>query len=321
MTKIKTLCVLGGTGFVGGYLLDYLTQAGYRLKVAARRPERHRHLQVLPTLDLVEADVLDPAALRALLPGCDAVINLVGILNEQRRASFQRVHVDLPRHIVAACAELGIGRYLHMSAVHADAAHGPSRYLRSKGEGEDAAHAGAAQGVQVTSFRPSVIFGPNDHFFARLATALRWSPLVLPLACPETPYAPVFVEDVARAMTAAVADSATFGQRYDLCGPRRYSLRQLVDYTALIVGRPRLIIPLSRGLSALQARLMGLLPGRPLTYDNFLTMQAGGACDQPFPAVFGLHPTAVEAVVPYFLLRRNERAYRFQAYRRASRRD
>lgn len=323
MTKKYQICVLGGTGFVGFHVLHYLAAAGHHLKVLTRRRERHRDVLVLPTVDVIEADIHAPAALDEHFDGCDAVVNLVGILNEGRRpgTTFQAAHVDLPRHIVAACRARGVRRLLHMSALHADARHGASRYLRTKGEGEDVAHGAAQYDIRVTSFRPSVIFGPGDHFFNRFAALLQRIPLALPLAGPDTRYAPVFVEDVARVFCRSLDSRATYGRRYDLCGPRQYTLRQLVEYTARVTGRQRRVVGLGKTLSALQARVMSFVPGKPLTYDNYLSMQAGGVCRGVFPPVFEMTPTAVEAVVPYYLLGRNVRAQRYEAYRRAARHD
>jgi nucleoside-diphosphate-sugar epimerase len=317
------VCVVGGTGFVGFHLIHQLTAAGHAVMVLTRHRERHRDIMVLPRVDVVAADVHAPGVLNEHVAGCDAVINMAGILNPRKRRgeTFDDVHVALPRNIVTACRDRGVKRLLHMSAVHADAAAGPSAYLRSKGAGEDVVHGAAEYGIDVTSFRPSVIFGPGDHFFSRFAGLLKRVPLMLPLACPETLYAPVFVEDVARAFTLALTNRATIGQRYDLCGPHRYTLRQLVDYTARVIGVRRIILGLGDGLSRLQARLLSVVPGKPLTYDNYLSMQSGGACDGEFPTVFGITPVAVEAVVPYYLLRHNERALRFQALRRAGRPD
>ncbi len=323
MTRTYKICLLGGTGFVGFHLIHYLAEAGHAVKVLARHRERHRNILVLPRVEVIEADVHAPGVLDEHFTGCDAVINLVGILNQRKRRgeTFEAVHVALSRHIVQACRHNGVSRLLHMSALHADAAAGPSEYLRSKGEGEDIAHGAAQYGIHVTSFRPSIIFGPGDHFFNRFARLLRRVPLMLPLACPETPYAPIFVEDVAQAFTRALLNRHAFGQRYELCGPRPYTLRQLVEYTAQVIGRRTLIVGLGDKLSRLQARLLTYAPGQPLTYDNYLSMRAGGTCGGMFPAVFELTPTAVEATVPYFLGHLNERAQRYHAYRRAGRQE
>lgn len=310
------VCLLGGTGFVGGHLAALLSAQGYRVRIPARRAVRHRALRVLPGVELVEADVLDTVALRALLQGCAAAINLVALLNEGGADRFQDVHVKLPRNLVKLCREAGVGRLLHMSALNADAARGPSRYLRSKGEGEDLAH--QAEDLQVTSFRPSVIFGPDDHFFNRFACLLRVSPGFFPLACPQARFAPVFVGDVARAMLVALEDPRTIGRRYDLCGPHAYTLKELVEFTARTLGLRRCVIGLGRGLSRLQAAVMGHLPGRAFTQDNFLSLQVDAVCGGGFPAVFGITPSAVETLVPVYLGHRDQRG-RLDEYRQRAR--
>lgn len=314
---IKPLvCLLGGTGFVGGHLAALLSAHGYRVRIPTRRSTRHAALRVLPGVELVEANIHDPAALRALLQGCAAAINLVAILNEGRAGDFQTVHVKLPRSLVKLCREGGVQRLLHMSALNADAVHGSSRYLKTKGEGEDLAH--QAEGLQVTSFRPSVMFGPDDRFFNRFGSLLKLTPLVFPLACPQARFAPVFVGDVALAMLAALEDPHTVGQRYDLCGPHAYTLRQLVEYTARVLELRRWVLGLGRGLSRLQAAVLGHLPGKAFTYDNYLSLQTDAVCAGSFPAIFGITPASVEALVPVYLGHRDQRG-RLDAYRQRAR--
>ncbi len=302
--KKRDICVLGGTGFVGQHLVAALSSAGWHVRVLSRHRERYRELLVLPNVDVVEADILDEGVLREHFPGAAAVINLVGILNERHRGDFQVVHADLPRRIVSACQSLGVPRLLHMSALNADVAKGPSQYLRSKGEGEDAVH--AADDLAVTSFRPSVIFGPGDHFFNQFACLIRASPGMLPLVCPGARFAPVYVGDVVAAFVKAMTDKSTCGQRYNLCGPAAYSLRELFEFTAAVSGRRCTVIGLPNALSAIQARVMGLLPGKPLTYDNYLSMQVDGVCAGGFPDVFGITPASIESIVPRYVARKGD---------------
>jgi NADH dehydrogenase len=321
--EIRTVCVLGGTGFLGRHLLSRLVTDGYHVRALTRRRERHRDLLVLPTLSLIEADVHDPEVLNRELAGCDAVVNLVGILNEKGRdgSGFRRVHVELPRKVVQACQADGIRRLLHMSALNADARKGPSHYLRTKGEGEDLVHAAAGQGLQVTSFRPSVIFGPGDSFFNRFASLLKLTPPpFFPLACPASRFAPVYVGDVVQGFATALKENSTVGQRYDLCGPRAYTLRQLVEYTARELGLRRSIIGLPNLLSRLQARVFDHVPGKPFSMDNYLSLRVDSVCTGEFPAVFGIDPTPIESVVPAYLQQHTLRA-RYREYRAQARRQ
>ncbi len=305
--KVKSLCILGGTGFVGHQVVGQLASGGRRIKVLTRHRERHRDLLVLPGMDLVEADIHDVAVLREHFQGCDGVIHLVGILNEKGRdgRGFRAAHVELPSKVVQACRETGVRRVLHMSALHADAAKGPSHYLRTKGEGEDLVHAAAAEGLLVTSFRPSVIFGPKDSFINRFAGLLRFAPFFFPLACPDAKFAPVYVGDVAHAFVATLEDPRSFGHRYDLCGPRIYTLKEIVELTARAFGLRRKIIGLNDTLSRLQARLLEFMPGKPFSMDNYLSLQIDSVCgDDNGLQQLGITPTAMEAIMPRYTARR-----------------
>ncbi|MDX9739958.1 MAG: complex I NDUFA9 subunit family protein [Gammaproteobacteria bacterium] len=310
------VCILGGTGFVGGHLAAQLVEHGFTVRIPTRRPVRHRSLGVLQGASVVTANIHEPGVLEDVLGGCDAVINLVAILNEGRRGDFKRVHVDLVDRLSEACRRSGVRRLLHMSAMNASP-QAKSAYLRSKGEGEDRAH--AAEDLQVTSFRPSVIFGPNDHLFNRFAALLRCAPM-LPLACPGARLSPVFVGDVVHALRIALTNPDTAGQRYELCGPRVMTLEEIVRYAADVLQIDKPIVPLGNGLSKLQARVLGMLPGRPFTMDNYLSLSVDAVCRDGFPAVFGIQPQPVEAVIPMYLGEANQRTQLAEA-RRAARRS
>ncbi|RMG30645.1 MAG: complex I NDUFA9 subunit family protein [Gammaproteobacteria bacterium] len=307
------VCILGGTGFVGRHLAFRLARQGYRLRIPSRRPHRHRALRVEPGITLIQADVHDPATLARLVRGCRAVINLVGVLNASPEG-FRRVHVELPRKLVTAALEAGVPRLLHMSALNADPGEPHSLYLRTKGEGEAVVHAALAQGLQVTSFRPSVIFGPDDHFLRRFATLLRLAPGVFPLACPEARLTPVYVQDVVDAFVVALEEARTVGRRCALCGPRTYRLRELVALLARTLGLRRRILGLGEGLSRLQARLLQHLPGQPFTMDNYHSLQHPSVCGENCLPELGIPPTALEAVLPH-LLGPHQHQARLQAYR------
>ncbi len=297
-----TIAILGGSGFVGHHLCATLTRQGHELRVLTRRRDPHRDLLVLPTLTLIECNVHDPTALSQALQGCDMVINLVGILNEKSHdgSGFHRAHVELPQKVVDACRANNIHRLLHMSALGADAEHGPSFYQRTKGEGERLAH---DSGLTVTTFRPSVMFGEHDAFFNRFASLLKWTPGLFPLACANARFAPVFVGDVVEAYSRAIDNPETFGKGYELCGPKIYTLRQLVEYTASVLGLRRRVIPLPNGLSRFQANLLEYFPGKPFSRDNYLSLQRDNVCSGDFPAEFGIMPRSLENEVPRYLHR------------------
>lgn len=305
----QQLCIIGGTGFVGHHLINCLTRAGYNVRVPTRRRERHRDLLVNPCVQLIEADVYEPAVLRKLISDCDAVINLVGILNEKGSdgQGFDRAHIELPREIVEAMRATGVMRLLHMSALNAYPREEHSHYLRSKGQGEDLAHAAASHGLQVTSFRPSVIFGPGDSFFNRFATLLKITPFAFPLACAESRMAPIYVGDVTEAMLRALQSPGTIGKHCDLCGPQVYSLAELVEYTAKQIGVKRHIWKLSGSLSWAQARVLEYLPGKPFSRDNYWSLQKESVCQYNYLTVLGITPTAIDAVVPGYLAMRSAR--------------
>jgi uncharacterized protein YbjT (DUF2867 family) len=292
----RATLVLGGSGFVGRHLVARLVSAGRRVVVPTRQRGRARHLILLPTVDVVEVDIHDEAALARLVRRASVVVNLVGILNERRRGEFERVHVELARKVVAACAMAGVPRLIHMSALNADP-QGPSRYLRTKGEAEIIV---AGSDLAWTIFRPSVIFGREDSFLNLFAKLERMMP-VLPLGSPNAKFQPVFVGDVARAFDAAIDDDATHRQRDSLCGPKVYTLRQLVEYVGQLTGYRRPILPLGRGLSKLQARVLEWLPGPLMSRDNLASMERDNVCEAGIAGNTARARTALEAVAPGYL--------------------
>jgi NADH dehydrogenase len=299
--KDLNFLVVGGAGFVGRHLVAALASRGARVTVPTRRRERAKHLILLPTVDVVEADLRDAQALARLAAGCDVVVNLVGILNSRRARAgeqgpnkygpdFAAAHVELTQAVIGACRKAGVARLLHMSALGADP-KAPSEYLRSKGIGEQAVL--AADDLNATVFRPSVIFGPEDQFlnlFARLAALLP----VLVMGSPEARFQPVYVGDVVQAMLASLAAREARGRAYDLCGPREYTLRELLQFVCAATGRRRLIVGLPDGLSYLQAWAMEMLPGPLFTRDNYLSMKVPSVSGAAFP--FGIKPLALEDV-------------------------
>jgi NADH dehydrogenase len=295
MAKL-TVIVLGGTGFVGRQVVAQLVDAGHRVVVVTRRRAKARELFLLPTVDVVEGDVFDGAALARMAAGADAMINLVGILNEGGRNTFARAHVELARTAVAACRTAGVARLLHMSAL-AVAPDAPSRYLRSKAEAEAIVR---ASGLAWTIFRPSVIFGAEDRFLNLFVELGRLLP-VIALGGASARFQPVWVGDVAYCFAYAATDDATIGQSYELAGPQVYTLRELVTWTLATAGIPRPILPLSPALAGLQARVMELLPGKLLSRDNLASMRVDNVSAGPFPDVFARQPASLEALAPTWL--------------------
>lgn len=297
---MANICIIGGSGFLGRHLCERLSQDGHTLIVPTRRRERAKHLLPLPTSDVVQADVHQPATLARLFAGVDAVINLVGVMHSRRGKpygpEFAHAHVELPRKIITACREAGVPRLIHISALKC-APDAPSAYLRSKADGE-AAVVQARGFLSTTIFRPSVVFGPEDRFlntFARLQSKL---PLMV-LACPRAKFQPVYVGDVAAAIAKSVHCEESYGRAYDLAGPKAYTLKELVAYAGQMSGHPRPILELDDRMSYVQARMLELMPGKLMTADQYYSMRVDSVSSSPLP--FGLRSTALETIAPVYL--------------------
>jgi NADH dehydrogenase len=310
--------VFGGSGFIGSHLVAQLAARGVRVIVPTRRYESGKHLIPLPGVNVIEADMYDQAALRALVQGCDAAINLVGLLHSRRGTpwgpDFQRAHVELPKKIVDACALEGVPRYLHMSALGADV-NGPSMYQRSKAQGEVMARSHPE--VAATIFRPSVVFGPEDKFLNMFARLQRRFP-VMPLACADATFQPVYVGDVAAAFTHALFDPKSRHLVFDLGGPQIYTLAELVRMAGRYSGHERPIIELPDWLGRLQALMLELMPGKTLmSRDNLDSMKVDNVVDPAIQALtaatLGIKLTALEAVAPRYLAPIGERFDQYRA--------
>ncbi|VFR40313.1 NAD-dependent epimerase/dehydratase [plant metagenome] len=305
------ILILGGTGFIGRHLVARLSAAGHALTLPTRRLAHGRDLLVHPTATVLEADIHDEAVIAQLLPGHDAVINLVGILHSQRGkpygADFERVHVLLPRRVAYACRTHGIGRFLHLSALGASPS-GPSMYLRSKGDGETAIRA-AFQSPGAGSFtlmRPSVVFGPDDNFLNLFGRLARWFP-VLPVGGAKARMQPVYVEDLVLAMQAALTLPAAAGATYEVVGPHVYTLGELVSLAAAAAGHPRPVIALPDALARAQAMFFECLPGDPLvSRDNLDSLTVDNVATRPLSTELGVVPTPLEAVLAQAVRRKGE---------------
>lgn len=315
MSACARVLVLGASGFVGRSVCARLGAAGVAVRALTRDRLKSRPLTVIPSLEIFEASPHDDAGLARALDGMDAVVNLVGILHASRREPFEKVHARLPARLARACRAAGVGRLVHVSALHADPG-GPSEYLRSRGRGEAALRAEGA-GLAITILKPSVIFGRDDSFLNLFAGLVKPLPVV-PLAGAGVRFQPVWVEDVARAVAACLGDARTAGQSYDLCGPQAYRLAEIVGYVARLQGLDRIIVPLPGWAATAQAFVLEHLPGPLMTRDNLASMKVDSVCSCPFPEVFGFAPSAMEAIVPEYMAAAGLRG-RYAHYRRAGR--
>lgn len=318
---IKKVLLLGGSGFVGTYIANRLSQRGMEVTVPTRRRERTKALIIQPNVEMPEVKINSEETLVSLMQGQDVVINLVGVLHSRDvqlpySEDFAEAHVELAKKIVAACKKAGVRRLVHMSALGASP-KGPSEYLRSKGDGE--AIVMAAQGdLDVTVFRPSVIFGLGDSFLSMFAGVLRNLPF-FPLGFGHARFQPVWAADVADAFVDSLNSPATFGQAYDLVGPKVYTLRELVDYTASLVGSTARVIALPEGLAYLQAGLMWLAPNPLMSPDNLRSMEVDSVCDSNCKLPANWKPTALEAIAPTYIAHNTPKGkldrFRFRAGR------
>jgi NADH dehydrogenase len=306
--NIRRVCIFGGSGFVGRHIVRLLSAAGYIVRVPTRNRERVKELIVLPTVDVIQSDIQDPSELNRLCANMDAVINLTGIRYETKKSSFKNIHIELPKKIIAACLHNRVPRLLHMSSLAAKP-DSKSAYARSKAEGENLViQLTRNSAIKTTVFRPSVIFGMNDHFLNLFDKLLRLFPII-PLANYKARFQPVFVEDVAQAFVKSLPLRDAFHQVYNLCGPKAYTLREIVDSIGKTQNRTPQIINLGNALSFLMAAVMERLPGKILTRSDYYSMQDDNTCSAAFPSVFNLTPTTIETLLSAQSLQNPEAKY------------
>ncbi|MBX7249184.1 MAG: complex I NDUFA9 subunit family protein [Caulobacteraceae bacterium] len=299
--------VFGGSGFVGTQVVRQLLKRGWRVRVACRKPQRAYDLQPLGNvgqIQLKRADITSRASVEAAVAGADAVINLVGILHETPFLSFQAVHVDGARHVAEAARDAGVKALVQMSAIGADAA-GPSRYARSKAEGEAAVRAAFPAAVVV---RPSIVFGPGDGFFNRFARLAQFAPALPLFGGGENRFQPVYVGDVALAICNALEDPAAAGRAFELGGPQTYSFRALMEMLGRETHRPRLLLPLphiAASAIGLAGDLQSVFMAPVLTSDQALLLRRDNVVSEGAAGLeaLGVEPTAVETILPTYLWR------------------
>jgi uncharacterized protein YbjT (DUF2867 family) len=297
MMNDKLVTVFGGDGFVGRYVVQALLKSGARVRVASRNPKRGWFLKAqanLGQIAYVAADITQPETLARALNGADIAINLVGSF-----ANMDSVQNRGAANVASAAAKAGVRQFIHMSAIGADSAS-PSRYGKSKGDGEAAVHAAFPA---ATILRPSIIFGREDQFINRFAGLIRMLPVV-PVFSAGTRFQPIFVGDVARAVMAALADPEAAGKLFELGGPQTFSMLEINKWIAKACGREKYYFPVSNFIGASMAKLTGWLPGAPMTWDQWLMLQSDNVVRDGAAGLsaLGIAPTPLESVAPDWLV-------------------
>lgn len=300
----RDIVVFGGSGFIGRYLVRHLAQDGWRIVVAVRDPLDARFLQPLGDVGQivpVACDIGDPEQVAAVLARADAVVNLVGLLYERGKQTFRRIHVDAARNIGEAAAAAGITRVVQISAIGA-APNSPSNYARSKAAAEDALRKAVPQAVIL---RPSIVFGPEDGFFNLFARIATLSPVLPLFGGGMTRFQPVYVDDVARAIVAALDLPEAAGRTFELGGPRVYSFRQLMEIVRRETRRRPMLVSVPFALAQLKATFLQLLPVPPLTTDQVRLLKIDNVVAPGANTIadLGVRPTTVEVIVPTYLSR------------------
>lgn len=294
--KPQRIAILGGTGFIGSHLVPRLAAEGHRMTLLSRNREKHRALRVLPAVRMVSVNVYERAALAREFAGHDAVLNLVGILNETGGARFAKAHVDLAASVIAACREAGIARLLQMSSLNAG--NDASKYLKTRGEAETLVK---NSGLDWTIFRPGIVYGRGDGLVSRFHALLQRLP-VLPLARPRARIAPVCVGDVCAAILRTLADPACIARNYELYGPEVHTLAQVVRMIRDAAHLRRAVLPLPDALGWLQARICDFVPGKPFSSDNFKSLKLDAIGRQDGLAELGILPRRFATVLPELLI-------------------
>lgn len=296
--------VFGGSGFVGRYLVKHLVAAGWRVRVAVRRPDEALFLKPLGNvgqISICQANLRVPPSVAAAVAGADAVVNLVGILYESGAQSFAAVQARGAETVARAAREAGVRRLIQFSAIGADP-DSEALYARTKAAGEAAA---LREFPGATIVRPSIVFGPEDGFFNRFAALARILPALPLIGGGETRFQPVYVGDVAEAVVRLLADAASAGKTYELGGPKVYSFRELMEIVLRETGRRCLLLPVPIAIASFQAAFLELLPYPLLTRDQVKLLKRDNVVSAGAPGLgeLGIAATPVAAVVPTYLYR------------------
>ena len=302
--RTRRTAVLGGSGFIGRYIVQRLAARGDVIPVGCRHAQEAKFLMPLGNVGqiaTINATIGDEHVLHAFLAGNDALVNCVGILRESGAQTFERAHHTGPARLARLAREARIERFVHISAIGADS-RSTSAYARTKAAGEAAVRDAFPT---VTILRPSVVFGPEDQFFNRFAAIAAISPVLPLIGGGHTRFQPVYVGDVANAVLKCLDDPTTAGRTYELGGPKVYTFRELIQLLLDEIRRKRLLANLPFGLAAAQARLMSILPSPPLTADQVELLKRDNVVSSSALTLstLGITPTAIEGILPTYLER------------------
>jgi NADH dehydrogenase len=300
----RVVTVFGASGFLGRHLVKRLVKEGFIIRAAVRDVDAALFLKTMGDVGqvvIVQANIANPASVAAAIEGADAAVNLVGILAERGRRTFQRLHVDGPAYLAAAAARVSLGRLVQVSAIGASA-ESPSAYARTKAGGEVMAQTAFPE---VTVVRPSIVFGPEDKFFNLFAAMARCSPVLPLIGGGMTRFQPVYAGDVAQAICRILADPATRRQTYELGGPKIYTFRQLMELMLAEIRRSRPLVPVPFAIASIKAWFLEKTPWPLLTRDQVKLLKSDNVVS---PAALGLDalgitPTPLEAILPTYLAR------------------
>ena len=295
MQSLGKITILGGTGFIGSQLCAKLSPLCDKIHVLTRNTEANKDLKLIPNLEIIQANVSDDRTLNSMFASSDIVINTIGILNESGRDNtFYNLHYELTKKVSNAIKINKVKRYLHISSLNADP-RAISQYLITKGLAENYIRDNMNNFCNTTIFRPSIVFGEDDSFFNKFSTILKFLP-IFPLACSDSKFMPIYVNELTDFMVSTIRDNTRYGQKIDVTGPNEYTFRQLIDITLKSLKIRRLIIPLNYTLSKLQAVIFQRLPGKLFTLDNFLSLQTDSCSNEGFKGKL-----ALEDIVPGYL--------------------
>ena len=288
----QMVCLIGGTGFIGGYLTKALAELGFSVRIPTRKREKVKHdLIVLPTVEVVETDVTRPDLLLRVVDGADIVINLVGILHESSSNKFRKIHIDLPRALVDSCRKVNVSKIIHLSALGVSE-KAKSAYLKSKWAGEEEIQLANESGLTTTIIRPSVVFGEGDSFVTLLTRLISITPVVAVIK-PHAKFQPIFVEDLVQAIVKLIPSTSTLPSTLEFGGPETLTFKDITKIICEKNRKRRIIVPLTSGMSYLLAGMMEFLPIKILTRDNLLSLESPNTTTQRNLESLEIPPTSL----------------------------